>query len=126
MHAQKNELPKGMDNNALTSFEAVWGEMHVEYDVFKRHVDVTPYLKGLPNDRDPCPHWGIVIKGQGKIIVDGKEEIIKAGDAYFAPPGHTGVFEAGSEVWEFSPNEKLKKTMEVLARNMELEEQKKA
>ncbi len=66
------------------------------------------------------------MKGQGKIIVDGKEEVIKAGDAYYAPPGHTGAFEAGSEVWEFSPNEKLKKTMEVLAHNMELEEQKKA
>jgi len=124
MRAQKNELPKTMDTEELTTYEAVWGEMHVEYDVFKKAFDVTPYLKGLPNDRDPCPHWGIVLKGQGKIIVDGKEEIIKAGDAYYAPPGHTGVFEAGAELWEFSPNELLKKTMEVLTKNMELQKKK--
>lgn len=126
MRAQKDELPKTIDNDSLTSFEAVWGEMHVEYDVIKKRFDVTPYLKGLPGDRDPCPHWGIVMKGQAKIIVDGKEEVFKAGDAYYAPPGHTGIFEAGTEVWEFSPEDKLKKTMEVLTRNMELEEKKKA
>ncbi len=122
MRAQKNELPKTIDNDVFTSYEAVWGDMHVEYDIFKKSFDVTPYLKGLPNDRDPCPHWGIVVKGQGKIIVDDKEEIIKAGDVYYAPPGHTGIFEAGTEVWEFSPEEKLKKTMEVLMRNMEMEQ----
>ena len=100
-------------------FEAVWGEMHVEYDVFKRRFDVTPYLKGLPNDRDPCPHWGIIVKGQIKIISDGKEETAKAGDVYYAPPEHTVVFEAGTEMWEFSPNDKLQKTLEVISKNFE-------
>ena len=119
MRAQKNELPKSFDNEDFTTWEAVWGEMHVEYDVFKKRFDVTPYLKGLPNDRDPCPHWGIVMKGQGKIIVDGKEEVFKAGDVYYAPPGHTGIFEAGTELWEFSPNDILQKTMEVIGKNFE-------
>ena len=70
----------------MAIYEGVWGEMHVEYDVFKTAMDVTPYLKGLPNDRDPCPHWGIVVKGQMKIIYDGKQEIAKAGEAYYFPP----------------------------------------
>ena len=83
--------------------EGVWGEMHVEHDVFKKRFDVTPLLKGLPNDRDPCPHWGIVLKGQLKIIYDDKEEIAKEGDAYYYPPGHTAIADAGTEVWEFSP-----------------------
>jgi hypothetical protein len=61
------------------------GEMHIEYDVFKTAMDITPFLKGLPNDRDPCPHWGIVVKGQMTIVYDGKKEIAKAGDAYYFP-----------------------------------------
>jgi hypothetical protein len=32
---------------------------------------------------------------------------------------------AGTEVWEFSPNDKLQKTMEVINRNMEAMMQKK-
>ena len=64
MRASINELTKVMDTDELTMYEGVWGEMHIEYDVFKTAMDITPYLKGLPNDRDPCPHWGIVVKGQ--------------------------------------------------------------
>ncbi|OGD45661.1 hypothetical protein A3K70_00810 [Candidatus Bathyarchaeota archaeon RBG_16_48_13] len=114
-----------MDTEEMTMFEGVWGEMHVEYDIFKKRFDVTPLLKGLPNDRDPCPHWGIVLKGQVTMMVGGKKEIVKAGDAYYAPPGHSGIFEAGTELWEFSPNDKLKKSMEVMMRNMEAMSKKK-
>ncbi len=119
MRASKNELSKAMDTEEMTMFEGVGGEMHVEYDVFKKRFDVTPLLKGLPNDRDPCPHWGIVVKGQITMKCEGKEEIAKVGDAYYAPPGHTGIFEAGTEVWEFSPSDKLEKTMKVMMRNFE-------
>jgi mannose-6-phosphate isomerase-like protein (cupin superfamily) len=114
-----NELSKAMETDEMTMYEAVWGDMHVEYDIFKKRFDVTPYLKGLPNDRDSCPHWGIVLKGQATIVYDGKEEVVKAGDAYYAPPGHTGIFEAGTELWEFSPMDKMQKTMEVIMRNFE-------
>lgn len=125
MRASKNELKKAMDTEEMTMSESVWGEMHVQYDIFKKRFDVTPLLKGLPNDRDPCPHWGIVVKGQMTMVIDGKKEIAKAGDAYYMPPGHTAIVEAGSEFWEFSPNYKLKKTMEVVMRNFEAMQKKK-
>jgi hypothetical protein len=119
MRASLDELKKVMDTDEMTMYEAVWGDMHVEYDIFKKSFDVTPFLKGLPNDRDPCPHWGTIVKGQATIMYDGKEEVAKAGDVYYAPPGHTGKFEAGTELWEFSPMDKLQQTMEVIMRNME-------
>ena len=56
---------------------------------------------------------------------DGKEEIVKAGDAYYVPPGHTAIVEAGSEFWEFSPNERLQKTMKVIMPNFEAMSKKK-
>ena len=119
MRASKDELSKVLETDEMVMYEGVWGEMHVEYDIFKKRFDVTPFLKGLPNDRDPCPHWGIIVKGQMTMIVNGKREVIKAGDAYYMPPGHTAIVDAGTEGWEFSPNDKLKKTMEVIIRNMD-------
>jgi len=62
MRASKNELSTVMDTKEAVVKEAVWGEMHVEYSLFKSRMDVSPLLKGLPNDRDPCPHWGILLK----------------------------------------------------------------
>ena len=59
MKGSKDELTKSVDTPEMTMYEGVWGEMHVEYDVFRERFDVTPFLKGLPNDRDQCPHWGI-------------------------------------------------------------------
>ena len=119
MRASKEELTKTMDNEMGTMSEAVWDEMHVEYDVFKQKFDVTPLLKGLPNDRDQCPHWGILTKGQMRVMYNEKEEIVKAGDAYYMPPGHTAIVEAGTEGWEFSPKDQLQKSMEVILRNMQ-------
>ena len=119
MRASKNELSKAVNNENMTMFEAIWGDMHVEYDVFKKRFDVTPFLKGPPNDRDPCPHWGILLKGQMRVIFDGKEEIVKAGEAYYMSPGHTAIVEAGTEGWKFSPNDEMQKTMEVVMRNFE-------
>ena len=118
LKASKNELVKVLDTDEMTMYEGVWGEMHVEYDIFKKKFDATPFLKGLPNDRDQCPHWGILLKGQMLMKYDGKEEIVMAGEAYYMPPGHTAIVEAGTEGWEFSPNDKLEKSMEVIMRNL--------
>ena len=125
MRATKDELKKTMDTPDMTMYEAVWGEMHVEYDVFRERFDITPLLKGLPNDRDQCPHWGIVTKGEITLKYDGKEEKVKSGDVYYAPPGHTIIFESDTELWEFSPNDKLQKTMEAINRNWEAMEKQK-
>ncbi|MDQ1280510.1 MAG: hypothetical protein QG670_1773 [Thermoproteota archaeon] len=70
----------------------------MEYDVFRVRMGPTPLLKGLPNDRDPCPHWEEIVKGEMWIIYNRKEEIVKAGEAYYMPPGHTTIVEAGCEL----------------------------
>jgi quercetin dioxygenase-like cupin family protein len=63
---------------------------------------------------------GYVIKGKLTFtFTDGREETYEAGDAYYAPPGHTPTLFAGSEVVEFSPTKELHETMEVVERNME-------
>ena len=119
MRARIDELNKVVDVKEVTIFEAIWGEMSVEYYAYKERFDVTPFLKGLPDDLDPSPHWGIIMKGEITIKYGGKEEKAKAGDVYYAPPGHTVIAEAGTEFWEFSPKDLLEKTNEVVSRNMQ-------
>ena len=79
----------------------------------------TPFHKGCPDDRCQCPHWGYVLKGQVRITYPDHEEVIRAGDAYYLPPGHHAFYEAGTEAVEFSPNDAFNETMEVVIRNFE-------
>ncbi len=76
------------------------GELETRYiemgDMAIRHVkvpagtDFGPVLQGLPNDRCPSPHWGIVLEGSIHLQhADGSEETAKAGDVYYWPAGHT-------------------------------------
>jgi hypothetical protein len=99
-------------------FERV-GEYTVAFETYTADSDLTPFFKGLPDDRCQCPHWGYVVKGKLTYKTADGEETFETGQAYYAPPGHTPVLYAGTEVVEFSPTEELQRTMEVVERNME-------
>ena len=58
---------------------------------FRQDVDGTPLLKGLPDDRCPCPHWGYVLKGRLTYRFADREEVFEAGDAFYLPPGHVPI-----------------------------------
>jgi hypothetical protein len=68
-------------------------------------VDLTPLLQGLPNDQCSCPHWGYVFKGQMWWRFGDREEVHKAGDAFYVPSGHTSGAAGGSEFLVFSPSD---------------------
>jgi glyoxylate utilization-related uncharacterized protein len=112
-------METSMDEESVVIQETVWGDMHVSFETFRVAFDATPLHKGCPDDRCQCPHWGYVLKGQVHISYADHEEVIRAGDAYYLPPGHHAVYEAGTEAVEFSPNEAFKETMEVVLRNLE-------
>jgi len=91
----------------------------VNFVTFHEDVDATPLLKGLPDDRCQCPHWGYVIKGRLTYRFGDREEVYEAGEAFYQPPGHVGVSnEPGSEIVQFSPTEELNETEAAMARNM--------
>jgi hypothetical protein len=88
--------------------------------LFRENVDGTPLLKGLPNDRCQCPHWGYVLKGRMTYRYADHEEVYVAGDAYYAPPGHLPVqHEPGTEIIMFSPARELRETEAQMAKNMQ-------
>jgi hypothetical protein len=87
---------------------------------FRQDMDQTPMLKGLPDDRCQCPHWGYVLKGKLTFRFADHDEVFEAGDAFYLPPGHIGVQnEPGSEYVQFSPTKELKETSEVIMKNMQ-------
>ena len=82
-------------------------------------VDGAPLLKGLPDDRCACPHWGYVLAGTATFTFADHTETYAAGDAFYVPPGHTPAHSAASELLMFSPAEELAVTEAVLVRNFE-------
>jgi hypothetical protein len=121
-------MPKASKKTASESVEVEGYEGHFEnfeggytvgFETYTQDADLSPFFRGLPDDRCQCEHWGYVIKGKVSFKTAGGEETYETGDAYYAPPGHTPVLYAGTEVVEFSPTEELQRTMEVVTKNME-------
>jgi hypothetical protein len=89
----------------------------VNFVSFGVDIDGTPLLKGLPGDACSCPHWGYVLKGRLTYRFADHEEVFEAGDAFYLPPGHIPLADAGSELVQFSPREQLQEVAAVIMRN---------
>jgi hypothetical protein len=91
----------------------------VNFVSFGVDIDSTPLLKGLPDDRCPCPHWGYVFKGRVTYRFADHEEVHEAGDAFYVAGGHLQFADAGTEYLQFSPAEELRTVSETIERNMQ-------
>jgi hypothetical protein len=120
-------MPKASKASATDSLEVPGYEGHFErfdggytvgFEAYSDDMDLSPFFDGLPDGRCQCPHWGYVISGKVTYRFPDREETYEAGDAYYAPPGHTPVLHAGAEVVEFSLTEELNRTVEVVTANM--------
>jgi hypothetical protein len=93
------------------------GDYTVAFEQFSAGGDMAPLFRGLPDDRCQTPHWGVVLKGRLTFSYADGEDVIEAGEAYYAPPGHTPAADPGTETIEFSPTDELRKTMAVVWKN---------
>jgi glyoxylate utilization-related uncharacterized protein len=91
----------------------------INFVSFRQEIDGTPMLKGLPDDRCQCPHWGYVLKGRVTFSFADHEEVYEPGDAFYVPPGHGFLVDEGSEFVQFSPTEQLQETEAAMMRNMQ-------
>jgi len=108
MYEAKENLPVVMDVPGVKNQLSKWGAMSVSHMQLAKGVDFTPLLKGLPGDLCQCPHWGYVLKGALHVRYDDNhEEVIKAGQLYYLPPGHTAWVDEDIDLVEFSPSEEL-------------------
>ncbi|MEA2700412.1 MAG: hypothetical protein QOI66_4683 [Myxococcales bacterium] len=115
----KKSATKGGDHGPVVDREDDLADYTVSFVQFRQDIDATPLMKGLPDDRCQCPHWGYVVKGRMTMRFADREEIYEAGEAYYAPPGHTPVsHQPDTEIVQFSPTGELRKTQEVMMKNM--------
>lgn len=113
--ASQHEKAEGFEGH----YEQI-GPYTIGFEAYTVDADMAEMFKGLPDDRCQAEHWGYVLKGQVDFKYgDGTTDEIGAGEAYYAPPGHTPVLHSGTEVVEFSPTDKLNETLEVVMKNME-------
>ncbi len=120
-------MPKASKQSASETVAVEGYEGHFEhfedgytvgFESYSQDVDLSPFFDGLPNNQCQAAHWGYVIRGKIIFKFGDRDETYETGDAYYAPPGHTPVLFAGSEVVEFSPTDELQRTIEVVERNM--------
>jgi hypothetical protein len=121
-------MPKTSRESASETVEIEGYEGHMEkleggytvaFERYSADADLSPFFDGLPDNRCQAPHWGYVFKGKVTFKFADRDETFEAGDAYYAPPGHTPVLYDGTEIVEFSPTDELDRTMEVVVKNME-------
>src|SRR5258706_15902501 len=90
--ARRQRMPKVSKSSAkktdmgpVCDREAELGEYVINFVEFRQDIDATPLLKGLPDDRCQCPHWGYVVKGKVTMRFPDREEVYEAGDAFDSP-----------------------------------------
>ena len=83
------------------------GDTTVNFVTIKEDSDLAPLLVGLPDDKCQCPHWGYLFSGEMTVTYADRVEVIRAGDAFSMPPGHSPKALAGSEFVIFSPKDEL-------------------
>ena len=119
--ASRGTATQRLAEGPVESFsEDLEGGYTVNFVRFMPDMDQTPLLKGLPDDRCQCPHWGYVIEGRFTYRFGDHEDTVEAGDAFYLPPGHIPVANAPNSVMvQFSPTDQLRQTETVLMKNLE-------
>jgi len=102
-------MPVEIDAGELQTRYAEFGDMAIRHARVPAGADMSVLLSGLPNDRCPSPHWGIVLEGSIHVThADGSEETARGGDVYFWPAGHTGTTDEPCVFIEIGPVEQMR------------------
>ena len=116
MRAASDELAIELEAGAIVTRGEEWGGQLVRHLNLPPGADFRPLFKGLPGDACQSPHWGYVVAGSIHVrYADGTEEVVRAGDLYYWPGGHTGWTDEGVTFIEFSPAPELRPVLEHVA-----------
>ncbi|MGY1708407.1 hypothetical protein ACI8AC_02740 [Geodermatophilus sp. SYSU D00758] len=104
MNSALDALPIEVQQGPLVTRYAEWGDMAVRFARVPGGTDMGPLLMGLPGDRCPSPHWGVVLEGSVRVTAaDGSESVTRAGEAYYWPAGHTARMDEDTAFLEVGP-----------------------
>jgi hypothetical protein len=104
MATNVNAMPVEIDAGELQTRYQELGDLAIRHVSVPAGADMGPLLKGLPNDRCPSPHWGMVLSGSIDVVhADGSAETARAGDVYHWPAGHTATTSEPCSFLEVGP-----------------------
>lgn len=121
--AVKEEVPVVIDGPGFSSRQLEWGSMTFAYEQCEGPLDPTTLFAALPTGRCECPHWGYVLEGSITFRYDDREEVVNAGELYYAKPGHVPLTNGRGKLIELSPTEELRRTIEGIQTAMAQESQ---
>ena len=108
-----NNLPIEIAQGELETRYVEMGDMAIRHARVPAGTDLAPVLQGLPLDRCPSPHWGIVLEGSIRLQhADGSVETARAGEVYHWPAGHTARTDEGVVFLEVGPVEPMRQFSE--------------
>jgi hypothetical protein len=85
---------------------AGYGKISGEYFSLAAGTDIAPLLQGLKRDLCQSPHWGYLLRGEVTVTYDGGgRDVVRGGDLFYWPPGHTVKIGEDAEVILFSPQD---------------------
>jgi len=120
MKINKEDIPIVMQTPDSTMRNITgYGGMTIAYNEIPKGTDFTPLLQGLGNNSCHCPHWGYIVEGVIRLIYDDKsEEVVKTGDVFYWPAGHTAIVEEDLKLIDFSPEKEFGEVMEHIGKKM--------
>lgn len=115
MKQQRTRLPVRLEAGGVCIQAEDWSGLNVARIRFPKGADAEPLLAGMPQNLCQCPHWGMVLEGSIHVrYADGTTEVVRAGEVYHWPPGHTVRVEEDYEAVEFSPSGPMGEVIEHL------------
>ncbi len=120
MKIKKEELPVVMEApGTIMRNLPGYGGMTVAFNEIPAGTDFRPLLQGLENDSCHCPHWGYIVQGAMRVVYDdGAEEVLKTGDVFYMPPGHTAIVEENLKMIDFNPTQAFGEVMGHIGKKM--------
>lgn len=116
-HASPDQLP----TERLGDYAARTAELddyYLRFESIPAGFDDRELLQGLPDNVCHSAHWGYVFKGRVVFrYTDGSEDIVEAGEGYYARPGHTFAVLEDAETVEFSPKHEFDETVSAVREN---------
>lgn len=126
MRMAKQDVPTRIDVPGAKARQQInfgdaagYGMISGEYFSLAAGTDIAPLLQGLEGDLCHSPHWGYLLQGELTVTyADGTDEIVRGGDLFYWPPGHTVKVAEDAEVILFSPQHEHGQVMEHMQRKL--------
>ncbi len=115
----KSEVSQVKDFGVVEDRTQDLDDYMVNFVTIKQDHDLAGMLSGLPGGTCPCPHWGYVLKGELRVHYADHDEVIRAGDAFYMPPGHVPSSVAGTEIIQFSPAAQMRDVETAIMKHMQ-------